>query len=634
MTTSRWMHRAAAAALLSVAAACSPADDTVTDVPRRDDGGIDVPDADVPDVVSCTPGQIACAGSMAQTCNAAGNGWESSVGCTGATPVCMDGVGCVTCRPNEPSCDGLTARRCRGDGTGWDDIDACDAGAGERCNLGYCTDLSDACEAARLENSYEGCDYWPVQLSNAGLSDLTTFRFALVIGNRQSTDAHVEVSNRGGVVASGTVPPNSTRTMELEWNEALRSPIDAEFIFHSAVVTNGAFRVKSDVPVTVYQFNPLKYWGSTLDPTMPGSYSNDASLLLPRHVLTGDYIAASRTTFMMKQRNWLDEAYSGSPGIVSIVGIEDDTEVQVVVHANVQGGPTVPTYRRGETAVFNLDRFDVVQILSEVPDSCTPAREEPHPGDPTITIGYCDVGLDYDLTGTEVYANKPVAVYGGHDCTFVPFDRWACDHLEEQMFPLQAWGKRYLATHTQPVAGEPNMWRVISGADGNTVRFTPPVFGDSPLNRTEWLEFESTEDFEVVGDEPILVVQYLIGQGSDLGSIGDPAMALAVPVEQYRLAYNFLSPEDYKDDASTGATGQNYVNVIAPNGATVMLDGSAVRGFSGIGSTEFGIARVEIPGGSHVVTSEDEFGITCYGYGNYTSYMYPGGLDIDQIFIF
>ena len=64
------------------------------------------------------------------------------------------------------------------------------------------------------------------------------------------------------------------------------------------------------------------------------------------------------------------------------------------------------------------------------------------------------------------------------------------------------------------------------------------------------------------------------------------------------------------------------------------LDGVPVSGFSGIGGSGYGVARVEIPGGSHEIASTDEFGITCYGYGNYTSYMYPGGLDVDQINIY
>jgi hypothetical protein len=271
----------------------------------------------------------------------------------------------------------------------------------------------------------------------------------------------------------------------------------------------------------------------------------------------------------------------------------------------------------------------VLQILTASEPGCTGSTT-------CYTSTCCETPSTYDLTGTvvRVISGPNPAVFAGHDCTFVPFDKWACDHLEEQMFPLQAWGTRYLATHTQPVTGEPNLWRVISGTDGNTIRFNPGVFGDTPLNRSEWFEFESADDFEVTADGAFLLVEYLVGQGSTLDAVGDPSMGLAVPVEQYRLAYNFLAPEDYRDDPAAGVTGRNYVNVMAKVGSSVMLDGAPVTGLAAIGGGEFGVARVQIEGGSHVVTSDQEFGIMCYGYGNYNSYMYPGGLDVDQIFIY
>ena len=35
--------------------------------------------------------------------------------------------------------------------------------------------------------------------------------------------------------------------------------------------------------------------------------------------------------------------------------------------------------------------------------------------------------------------------------------------------------------------------------------------------------------------------------------------------------------------------------------------------------------------GSHSITGSAAFGITVYGYGQYTSYWYPGGLDLSTI---
>lgn len=46
------------------------------------------------------------------------------------------------------------------------------------------------------------------------------------------------------------------------------------------------------------------------------------------------------------------------------------------------------------------------------------------------------------------------------------------------------------------------------------------------------------------------------------------------------------------------------------------------------------MARVQLgPGvnGNHTVTSSTVAGITVYGYGDYTSYWYPGGLNLTDI---
>jgi hypothetical protein len=69
-----------------------------------------------------------------------------------------------------------------------------------------------------------------------------------------------------------------------------------------------------------------------------------------------------------------------------------------------------------------------------------------------------------------------VAVFSGHNCVFVPFSSWACDHLEEMVFPLETWGKHFFVAMTHPVqdgTDETNMVRILSGEDAVTVTFTP-----------------------------------------------------------------------------------------------------------------------------------------------------------------
>ena len=60
----------------------------------------------------------------------------------------------------------------------------------------------------------------------------------------------------------------------------------------------------------------------------------------------------------------------------------------------------------------------------------------------------------------------------------------------------------------------------------------------------------------------------------------------------------------------------------------------AVGGFQAIGNTGYSVARVTLSNagdGNHTVTGDQAFGISVYGYGQYTSYWYPGGLNLEII---
>ena len=103
---------------------------------------------------------------------------------------------------------------------------------------------------------------------------------------------------------------------------------------------------------------------------------------------------------------------------------------------------------------------------------------------------------------------------------------------------------------------------------------------------------------------------------------GDPAMAMGVPVEQYRTEYTFLAPDTYVN---------NYLTVIHVTGAFPDLDGAPVSGETVEIASGYSRTNLTIFSGIHTMESSEEFAITVYGVGSYTSYMYPGGLDLDFV---
>ena len=123
------------------------------------------------------------------------------------------------------------------------------------------------------------------------------------------------------------------------------------------------------------------------------------------------------------------------------------------------------------------------------------------------------------------------------------------------------------------------------------------------------------------------MAQFLVGQAynneiqEDL-AFGDPAMSLVPPEDQFRRDYTFLTPDSY---------AQHFVNIVAPTGASVTLDGTPVSGFSEIEGTGWSRVNVEVGAGAHNATSDQAFGVWVYGFGSFTSYLYPGGLDLRPI---
>jgi len=232
-----------------------------------------------------------------------------------------------------------------------------------------------------------------------------------------------------------------------------------------------------------------------------------------------------------------------------------------------------------------------------------------------------------DVTGTRIQANKPVEVIGGHECTDVPYDVFACDHLEEAMLPFETLGSDYMVS--APLASDTPRVRMVRivAAEANTTLVYSPAQAGAPTtlaNAGDYAEIsKTTASFEITANRRIMVAEYLIGQSLDNVS-GDPAMVLAVPIQQYRTHYLFHAPTNYES---------NYVNITAPTGASVSLDSATLAAGTPVGTTGYSVIRVKLDNtgtGNHIVDATDRVGISVYGYGQYTSYWYPGGLELTQ----
>ncbi|MBK9036017.1 MAG: IgGFc-binding protein [Myxococcales bacterium] len=548
--------------------------------------------ADDDDDTPCAAGERRCDGTNLQTCSD-GN-FTTVETCPAA---CDPTLGCTVCVPNTGTCTGDVSHACRADGTGFIDV-YCDPLQGMACGAsGVC---EGACSPQALGASYVGCDYWPTVTGNMVSS---FYEFAVAVSN--TTPAAAQVTIDGGALGAPitfAVPPMGTVVRKLPWVPALKlcNNIDVDLCRAptlGARQTDGAYHLRSNAPVTVYQFNPLDY---SLPGAPTNSYSNDASLLLPSNAWRDRYLVASYPVLTDGQVWW--------PSLLAVVAYQDGTEVTITTKSATPAQGGAPAFVADVPQSIILDSGDVLELAA--------------------------IDGAGDLTGSSVTSTKPVEVFGGHYCAYVPGLPFGyCDHLEESMFPIDALSTRYVVVAPAVVTipqGKEQMVRIVATEPNTTLTYDPPVAG-APTTIARGGDFveiaRNPASFAITASAKVLVAQYMEGS-TVAGGTGDPSMSLAVPVEQYRSEYLFHAPTNYET---------NYIDIISESGSSVTLDGAPVTSFVPIGTSGFSVARVTPLGngpladGNHAISGSAPFGISVYGYGQDTSYWYPGGLDLDVI---
>jgi hypothetical protein len=608
----------------------------------------------IPDGGECRPGEVlGCSEDrrFRLTCTPEASILETPcLGADGTTALCLNPANgsayCADCKPGVFRCSGdQDAELCAQDGRSWVEGKHCDTEVnGEICYEGSCIRL---CDLNIKQNIYIGCEFWAVDLDNAfvpggesGFNDAAGSQYSVVVSNPSTrylaqvaihtNEGEVLLDAQGGLLPSGPLAPGALRVYNLPRRDA-----------DGTTLAPLAYRVSSSIPITAYQFNPLQN---------EGVFSNDASLLLPSNVLGKYYFVMTR-----------EQSFDDLRGFLTVVAVnQGTTQISVEVTAPTlfgyvsSSGQAISSMEPGDIRKFDLKQFEVLNLETD--------------------------SIGGDLTGSKILANRAVAVFAGSeaanapntnhclvqegetrglcewdaqtpcdnnwDCTLAGFNTCCADHLEQQLYPVKSWGKRYLVSRSFPRNQEKDSFRIIAAEDRTLVTTLPVQLNIPLLNRGEWIDFESGMNFEVISDKPVMVGQFLQAQhapdpnvngpGPGDAGIGDPTFILLVPTEQFRNDYVFLAPDKYKLD---------YITVIAAAEAKVYLDCPEIDparivelcdpvpedSYQWFASQEYKTFKTAISDGTHRLYSDQPAGVYVYGYDQYVSYGYPAGLDIRDL---
>ncbi|HVZ40855.1 MAG TPA: IgGFc-binding protein [Candidatus Kapabacteria bacterium] len=354
-------------------------------------------------------------------------------------------------------------------------------------------------------------------------------------------------------------------------------PIDtAAQVRSSEKIEDLAVHIVADHPIAVYGLN-RRY------------QTTDTYLAHPVNVLGTSYRAMCYA--------WLQNDLLAQ---VAIIGTQDNTHVKITPSCRTQKGK--PGKQPFEVV---LNRGDVYQVIPKY-----------------------DPSTKSDLTGSLIESDKPVSVFSGHNCAYVPDPRVkACNLLVEQLPSIKAWGRQFFVG---TLAGRSSsVIRVLANEDSTHVFENNHLV--ATLGAGEFYENKNQSQHTMVtSDRPVLVAQY--SKGFDNGDdVGDPMMIVVAPTEQFLPGYRIATP--------VRGSWHHYMNLIVPTRSieTMRLDEQPIdrRQFRTFGLSLYSIAQIEVAYGTHVITGDEPFGLYSYGFGYddaaYDAYGNGGGQSMDQV---
>ncbi|MBX3188012.1 MAG: IgGFc-binding protein [Labilithrix sp.] len=511
-------------------------------------------------------------------------------------------------------------------------------GADQGCGDGRCVD---ACESARLSKGSTGCAFWtlPPDEPNEGRGSC----FAAMIANTWDRPvtlsagfggAPLDISrstftaqNAGEATVytplAGPLPPGQVALVFLAQAESATGPsfapcpkevtpaVRVDPLSHGTTKTR-AFEITADAPVAAYSIYP---YGGAL------GYIPTATLLLPVSSWDTSYIAVSTS-------NITDRGTPGTePRTLQIVASDDDTTVEMKPTVGILPGPDVAAAPRGETQTWTLSRGQVLQITQ---------RE--------------------DASGSPFVSNKPVGLFGGARCAFLPGRVEFCDVTQQQIAPFSQWGREYALVPYEPRidsltgadARETVPWSFVGAVDGTVLTYEP----SRPRNAPETLAAGQvvsffTDELVVVRSQdsrhPFHASVYMTGSQYNGGlagggrTVGDPDFVNVVPSDQFLDRYVFFADYTYPETTLTVVrrkTAAGFAPVelecageitsFRPLGASGEYEYAWVhltRGF-----TPQAFAKGTCGHGRHEARSDGPFSVTVWGMGRDASYGYAGGM--------
>lgn len=416
-----------------------------------------------------------------------------------------------------------------------------------------------------------GKDFWIAFPENYVQEPGTPLSLSICIAGPPNTLGIVDIPGLQitGFPRSFSIPASGTLTVALPPVIELKGPDNVE---------TKAVRVTSSADVAVYGTTRM-------------DFTTDTFLGLPVKCLGTEYLVST-----------YPNVFDGIPVLngtqLAVVAVANNTEVTITPIAKVG------THSAGQPYTIQLKRGQTYQLRNEA-------------------------GKPSDLTGTRIVSTKPVAVFGSHRCANAQsVNQFFCDVVVEQLLPVNLWGSSFFVVPLATRKGD--TVRLLSSANDNLITLTSAGGNQSfILNRAQHKDVIAEQATRVVSRDPVMVTQ--IANSSDFDHViaADPFMAMIQPSPTWFSEYRICTP-------AQAAFENNYVNLVAPTLSdlnNITINGVSVGAWnppdiskgSFVGGHVFAQVRLQ-PQTSYLIRSKSPIGLTGYGFSEFDSYGYPGGM--------
>lgn len=438
---------------------------------------------------------------------------------------------------------------------------------------------------------------------------INTQELVLYLSAEQPANVTVSVT---GTTWSQTVsiPANTV-------NAAIRIPksgVDDARIFNEGIFGR-AVHIVSDTAIVVYahEYNNMVSGATMLMPVETYGYKYYS--LNYSQSSSGSSPPSSTSTTTQNGPGWYSWFY--------VIASEDNTRLEITPSDTTRNG-----WLPGQTYTVNLNKGQLYNVMGK------------------LGAGNSIVAASKDMTGSKILSVPgadgnchPVAVFSGSGGIRLCKNDGG-EYMQQQVFPTQAWGTRYLTFHTLNNTTTnlndqfKNFYR-IAVADPTTVVKRNGVVMTGLINNFYYEYLDSLGGDYIESDKPVLMAQYTPGGNrcylASQFAYGDPEMFYLSPVEQGRNDVLFYATRNANIDF-------NYLNVIVSNAglASLRLDGVAfnpanIRPHPNHPGYSVAVARILGAAAQHRLVSDSNFTATVYGLGFFESYGYNVGTNINNL---